>query len=340
MGARYTGIDLGGTNLRIAEVNPETGEILGQVFKRSLEDVADNATLSKIVTEHLPEGKLKIGVCAAGTIDEKNLIVTLGTNSKIREPITFVRALSEMGHDVVLTNDMKAAVCAESRFGKGRDYENVLVATYSSGYNCAVARKKHVVTTAEFGHLYYPENNDMPCGCGGSKHLETAVSGNGAAYRAKQAISQRNHTIMRCALEDYNIKACEAGRRIRDVGELVSDDKLFEEVLSSITAKHVYQALITQHDQSPQKGIRDNQVKAIAVSFGMMNSAFNPLDVMVLMGSQTNDWHKLFIPAIEMYNKEIFQHPGLPKPKIVRTELPEIGVQGAVAYGLQSSRKD
>jgi len=353
MGDLIYGIDFGGSTIRIGTVDPETGEIVDSVFSRSLIGVTDNKELTDMVVGQMPK-HARIGICAAGSVDEENCIVTLSPNSGIKGNITFGQDLRKLGHDVVMTNDMKAAVCAAARFGEGKGYENVLVATYSSGFNCAVARKKQVVTTAEFGHLLYELANDMKCGCGGYSHLETAVSGNGARDRAikhfKNHRDQRdpqrgNHTILRFALDELMRKTDARSYNVRsynvyDPNMLANDDKLYERVLESITSKHVYQAFVANPDEHPQKKIREDQIRAIAVSFGMMVSAFNPIGIMVLMGSQTKDWHLLFAPAINKYCNEKFQLPSLAHPDIVRTELPEIGVQGAVAYGLQSSRKD
>jgi predicted NBD/HSP70 family sugar kinase len=344
MGERYIGIDFGGSNLRMAEVNPETGEIISGVFKRSLDDVVDNQQLKEIINEFVHAGHWNIGICAAGTVDEEKRIVTLSPNSKIKGEIDFGRDLMKAGHNVVMTNDMKGAVSAAATFGKGKDYENVLVATYSSGYNCAVARKRKVVTTAEFGHLLYETKNEFLCGCGGIGHLETAVSGNGASLRAKAFLRGPNvHTtnkaVFRFALDDLNKKACQEGQKVYSEADIDDNPVSYDRVVDSITAKHVYQAFVAAPGEMPQRQIQEDQMRAIAVSFGMMNSAYNPLDIMVLMGSQTNDWHLLFDPAIKMYQKEKFQLPSLPFPKIVRTELPEIGVQGAVAY-LLSQGKD
>ncbi len=87
--------------------------------------------------------------------------------------------------------------------------------------------------------------------------------------------------------------------------------------------------------REPQKSIRDVQVRAIAESYARMLAAYNPLDIIVCMGSQAEkDGDLLITPATELfYDKfnEFCMH-SLNKPKIVINNLPEIGVRGAVAY--------
>lgn len=348
MTERYVGIDFGGSNLRIAEVNPENGDLIGDVFTKSLDDVISDEALCHVVAEQIPSGA-KVGISAAGDVAENSCVIRLSPNSKIKGQITFGRFLLEKGHDVVMTNDMKAAVCAAATFEEeGKSCNRVLIATYSSGYNCAVAEKRKVVTTAEFGHLWYGPGNDnnIPCGCGGFSHLETAVSGNGASYRARKHLvesNEREHPILLFALNDLNKKAEINGGLVYEKSEL-SSDFVFEKVLNSVTSKHVYQAHNALPGDQPQMDIWRIQKEAIAVSFGMMNSAYNPLDIMVLMGSQTNDWDDLFVPAMHRYETsdptKVLQLPNLPHPTIVRTTLPQIGVQGAVAYYLSRRRKD
>jgi len=328
------GIDFGGSTIRIGKVNRETGELVGEPFVRLLKDVSTNEKLNEIIFDKIPKG-VDIGICAAGTIDEKNLIIKQSPNSKIKGQINFGKCLAENGHNVIETGDMRAAVQAAAKFGEGKDYNNVLVATYSSGYNCAVTRDFENVTDAEFGHL--PYGNDLFCGCGKKGHLESYVSGNGAAIMAKQFFDATNitdHPILKKSIEDLeNEELLKEG--ICEIKDLRRDPKRLEEVIKKINAKHVYQAFKENPEQEPQKSIRETQVKAIADSFTMMNSVYNPLDIMVLMGSQTKDWYELFEPAKIIYYAGESQMDSLDKPIIVKTELSEIGIQGAAAYFLK-----
>lgn len=325
----YTGIDFGGSTIRVSEVNPETGELIGEPFVQSLLEVNSNKNLNKIIFEHVPENS-KIGISAAGNIDEENLVILESANSKITSEITFARDLAGEGYSVTITNDMKAAVQGAARYGEGKNLDNVLLATYSSGFNCAVTRKGVNVTTAEFGHQPYKNRGDLFCGCGRKGHLEVYLSGNGAAAMAKQFFFTTHlteHPILADALRDYNAAK---GTNYNE-GDL-KNPELHLSVVNSIGAKNVYSAFKKDSFQEPQRSIQESQAEAIASSFGMMNSAYNPLDVIVTMGSQTKDWDVLFEKAISIYNNGDSQLPSLNKPKIVRTELPEIGVQGAVGY--------
>lgn len=332
--AEVYGVDFGGTSLRAYVVDSETGVLGREIFNQQIKEISSNEQLTKIFLENIPRGS-RVGISAAGTIDEQGLIILQSPNSNIKGSITFAADLAANGREVALTNDMKAAVQAAARFGEGKGYRNVLVATYSSGYNCAVARDLENVSQAEFGHI--PYGRDLFCGCGKLGHLEVYLSGNGAATMAKQYFDitkQVKHPILQHALRDWN----QAHGDLINLEDPVGRSK-FWEVVQAITAKHVYAALRQNPEQEPQRSIRATQVQAIADSFVMMNAAYNPLDIMVLMGSQTKDWDLLFEPAKEIYYSGRSQMDSLHKPAIVRTHLPEIGVQGAAAYFLQKEEK-
>ena len=325
------GIDFGGTNLRLGEVNPKTGKLLKKSFSVPMNTIKTNDELTQIILSQIGCAK-KIGISAAGDVDERNLIIKMSPNSRIKEHITFGKTLKQKGFDVIMTNDMKAAVQGVARFGEGKKYQNVLVATYSSGFNCAVARDKINTTAAELSHIIYKQNGDLFCSCGGMGHLDTYVSGNGAASMAKQYFfitKQSNHTILDLSLEEYNKK-----KNTKYTPKDLKKSEVFALIVSSITSKHVYLAYSSNPNQEPQKHIRNIQIEAIANSFGTMVSAFNPLDLMVLMGSQTNDWDILFKPAIKKYNSSTTQYQlaSLEKPKIIKTNLSDIGIIGAAAY--------
>ncbi|NQT26125.1 ROK family protein [candidate division KSB1 bacterium] len=323
--SEFWGIDFGGTNLRIGRLKDGDNhpDHLKIECREDISGISTNEDLFQLIKKFIPQNA-RVGISAAGNVNEKDCIIAYSPNSKIKGTITFGSSLkTECGCQVHMTNDLKAAVQAEARYGSGKELENVLVATYSSGFNCAVARNKQNVTSAEFGHLRYKQDGDLFCGCGGLGHIEPYVSGNGAASMAKQFFHMNKHTdhpIILANLEDCDDK--------KDL----NIDEHYAQIVYKIGSKHVYQAFKSHPDQAPQKQIFETQVKAIATSFGIMNSAYNPLDIMVLMGSQTKDAF-IFEKAIAKYQEETLQNPSLPKPTIVITQLGDnIGVLGAIAY--------
>ena len=109
-----------------------------------------------------------------------------------------------------------------------------------------------------------------------------------------------------------------------------------------MSAEHVYQAYVEDPKGRPQCDIRKVQVKAIADSFGRMNSIYHPVDIIILMGGQTKSWDTLFAPAISAYHedRDNIQLSSMPKPPIVKTEISEIALKGAVGYHMSSLDAD
>ena len=323
------GMDAGANFLKFAEVNPKTGEFIGEISAFDLTKLkTDKARISKILQEFRrvcpTPADIGIGICAAGLLDEKNLVITNSPNSAVKGIQTFPAELKQAGYDVVLTNDMPAAVQDSARFGEGKGLENVATITLSEGHNGALARKingKIVnVTQAELGHHQYNGYSTLFCGCGNMGHIEPYVSARGAATMARQFfdITQAtNHPIL-----DF------AARR---VGKAVS--------ASLVNAKDVYDAWRIAPEQEPQKSIREIQVGAITYIFGAINSFWAPLDILVCMGGQTLDRDILFhgkdgaITRFYQDNGKV-QIQGLRKPEVVITKRKEIGISGAAAYYL------
>ncbi|MBU3913746.1 MAG: ROK family protein [Nanoarchaeota archaeon] len=334
------GIDFGGTNLRIGKVNPETGSLLGKIMSFPVKNFSSNNDLNSAILQAIEENA-RVGISAAGDVDEDRLVIKFSPNSRIKGKINFGAVLKENGRDVVMTNDMKAAVQAVARFEeavrKGKSLYNVAVATYSSGFNAAVARKGINATQAELGHIKYKPDSELFCGCGQRGHLEIFVSGNGAASMAKQYFlmtHEINHPIIISALGDYNEKARKNKKETYKLEQLCEEDA-YNRIILEISAAHVYRAYKENPNQNPQKDIRKTQTSAISHSFGVINSAFNPIDVLVCMGGLTEQ-EELFNNAINDYmsGESGSQLPSLNIPRVCITSLPAIGVQGAAAYYL------
>ena len=326
---RTYGIDAGANFLKFAEVNPETGDFIGEISSFDLTSLlTDKSRVHKILYEFKktcpnPKG-VGVGICAAGLFNNETLESIDSPNSTARGVQTFPAELKKAGYDVVLTNDMPAAVQDSARFGEGKGLENVATITLSEGHNGALARKingKIVnVTQAELGHHQYNGYSTLFCGCGNMGHIEPYVSARGAATMARQFfdITQAtNHPIL-----DF------AARR---VGKAVS--------ASLVNAKDVYDAWRIAPEQEPQKSIREIQVGAITYIFGAINSFWAPLDILVCMGGQTLDRDILFhgkdgaITRFYQDNGKV-QIQGLRKPEVVITKRKEIGISGAAAYYL------
>ena len=340
------GIDKGGTNLRIAKVNPESGRLESEVTNIPLDTFGSSYDkFIDFIIETIPAGS-RVGISSAGVIDEKNAIITYAANSSLGERIPLGYDLRKKGYEVEHTNDTRSELQAVMRFAEGKDRKNVLLATYSTGNNCATAHNGLIDrTNPEFGHQgHMPSEEvfrDMTCGCGVDNHIETYVSGTGAAEMAKRyfrrtPISEmkKNGTLQN-SIDDLNENS-----RAQYTLDKLTHGPTREIIIDNIKGPHIYNALRSNPNQEPQRMIADTQIEGIVESIVRMNVAYRPLDIMILKGGQTANWTELFKPAINTFLHGEVQSDFFDKPEIVRTEIPEdeIGIIGAVADFLNKQR--
>lgn len=138
----YIGIDLGGTNVRVAKVDEE-GHVLDQVKGPSYgqegpEKVLDNLKdmVRQIKGWEECEG---IGVGVPGPVDTKNGTMVLSTNLPGFKGYPFARELTEEFHKpAYLDNDANVAGLAEALVGAGKGLDVVFYTTLSTGVGGAL----------------------------------------------------------------------------------------------------------------------------------------------------------------------------------------------------------
>lgn len=347
-------VDLGGTNLRLYELHPR--ETPNKVLGRNLlgekdiktKTISSNQDLSRIVLEALYAAygttRIGIGISAAGDVDEESLVIKTSPNLGIEGIITLGKDLASERFNVVEGNDMRCAASGARRWGQGNGIANFIIATYSTGHNICKVENGVIVTRSEFGHQPYHSRIKIPewarnlrCGegCGGSGHLEPYVSGSGTALMARNYFTTRfsqDYTLLQVALDKHNKKT---GEKLK-LKHIREDDNIRESVLQTLDARDVYEALRKEPRENPQKAIARIQTHAIADSFGMMISDFNPVESIICMGSMTKDWPETFQPAIDMYRSNIANYHlhTLNSPQIVRNSVRKIGCVGAGSFYL------
>ena len=182
------GVDLGGTNMRIAAVD-ETGKQLEVIststeVKRGRESVvsamcdAIRALSAKFTSSHRLVGT---GIGVPGIIDMESGLVKESpnlpdwANYPVREEIQ-----RRLGSSVILENDANAAALGEKWMGAGRDVENMCMITLGTGVGGGIVLNGHVWhgmtgMAGELGHMaVYPDG--VQCGCSNRGCLEQYAS--------------------------------------------------------------------------------------------------------------------------------------------------------------------
>lgn len=150
------GIDIGGTGIKGAPVNVETGELLAERFRIPTPQPALPNAVADVVHEiarHFdysgPAGItfpaiIKKGVVYSAANVDKSWI---GTDAaKLFQ--------SHLGGPVTVVNDADAAGIAEMHFGAGRGRAGVVILlTFGTGIGSAVFHDGRLLPNSEFGHL-------------------------------------------------------------------------------------------------------------------------------------------------------------------------------------------
>lgn len=187
------GVDLGATNVRIALANME-GEILlkktekttggtGSDVVKQIIEMGESALKSLSVTKKEVKA---IGIGSIGPLDLRKGLVVNPPNLRVGT-IPIVDGLGKhFKTKVRLLNDCVAAVLGEKKFGAGRDLENIVYITISTGIGCGVIVDGHLLigkdgNAHEAGHTVVDKDGLLECGCGKRGHWEAYCSGRGIA---------------------------------------------------------------------------------------------------------------------------------------------------------------
>ena len=150
------GIDVGGSGIKGAPVDTETGSLLAERIRFKTPKFAEPQPVADVVAEIVksfnwngPVGigfpaPIKAGVAMmAANISDK----WIGTNADNLFTET-------TGCDCTMINDADAAGLAEMRFGAGRNQMGtVIMLTLGTGIGTAIFNQGHLLPNTEFGHL-------------------------------------------------------------------------------------------------------------------------------------------------------------------------------------------
>ena len=189
------GIDLGGTNLRVALVS-EDGEIVRKIKKPSSEPVLD-VILSAIDEIKQPD-IAGIGLGVAGLIDRKRGRVFTSPNLHAIEGIDLVRQIQQrFALPVMIENDANVAALGEKTAGAGKGFDNFVLLTLGTGIGGGIIHKgKLLDVSAEIGHMSINADAEK-CPCGNIGCLETYASARAMIAKAVIALEKENESLLK-----------------------------------------------------------------------------------------------------------------------------------------------
>jgi len=196
------GVDLGGTNLRIAALD-EQGTVLERITldtavalgrERVIDDMC--AAIRRLVDKHQDVMPLRgIGIGVPGIIDMESGMVRESPNLPGWEDAP-VRAEIEqrLGTLVILENDANSAALGETWLGVARGQDNMAMLTLGTGVGGGMVlggRIWHGMNgmANEFGHTTVAPEGQL-CGCGSRGCLEQYASATAVVRMAREAIGR------------------------------------------------------------------------------------------------------------------------------------------------------
>jgi glucokinase len=279
------GVDLGGTNLRVAAVN-ENGGLFDQLsletlVERGREDVVDRLTngILELVNRWKDRYQLAgIGVGIPGIIRMKDGILVASPNLPGWENFN-VRAqiAKRLNSPFILENDANAAALGEKWIGSGKDVKHLCFLTMGTGIGGGLifdGKIWHGVSgmAAELGHVtLYP--GGRLCACGNRGCLE--------AYAAASAVVKAAQEILQEGRASEGLKALAASN-------------------GKMTSAKIYE-LAKQGDSSAQE-IFQMVGRALGMAIANFINIFD-LDTFVLGGGAVEAW--------DAFEKSMFEEVAL-----------------------------
>ncbi len=194
------GFDVGGTKISVV-LGDETGKILGSQRKPTVRHLGRKRLAEDLLSmghSMLDKFGLKkpdaIGVIFAGLVDSDRGMVLTSPNILGLKNFPISKVLEdEFGAKVYLENDATAATIAERIFGSGKNMDNFVYLTLSTGIGGGafidgkLYRGAHGMA-GEMGHMVVMSNGPV-CGCGRRGCLEAVASGRGIARRVAENVT-------------------------------------------------------------------------------------------------------------------------------------------------------
>jgi glucokinase len=200
MGPRGLGIDVGGTNLRAALVELDTGAVVA-LRRHALADRSPDEVVSAAASLARALGAdpgTPVGVGFAGQLRGSSGVVLNAPNLGWRDVPLGELLADAVGAPVRVSNDLSAAAWGEARFGAARDAREALVVFAGTGVGAGLLLGGRLHEGAggvagELGHVKVDRPRGTAprrCGCGMTDCLEAWAGGAAVEARVREAVAE------------------------------------------------------------------------------------------------------------------------------------------------------
>lgn len=209
--AKRIGIDVGGTNVKIALVD-DNGKIIYSNSVPTYAKMGYEYTVNNIKqaikdlmkeTNTTPSDIEGIGFDFPGQVDCKTGVVKLAPNIPGWVNVPIAQMIEDEFHiPTRIDNDVRCAALGELKFGAGRGCENFICITVGTGIGSGIVINGKVARGAtnaagELGHIKLQMNGGPICGCGDTGCLEAFASGPAIVAMAQEYIKGGKSTKFR-----------------------------------------------------------------------------------------------------------------------------------------------
>ncbi len=269
------GIDLGGTNLRVALVSEE-GEIIRKIKRPSSDLIV--ASILESIDEIGHGGVLGIGLGVAGLIDRKNNRVFASPNLRAVEGVDIVGEIRKrFDVPVYLENDANAAALGEKIGGAGRSFDNFVLLTLGTGIGGGmIYGGKLVEVSAEIGHMSINADAEK-CPCGNIGCLEN--------YASARAMVSKTVTLLEKGAESLLKECCKGS-------------------IYKITPEDIYRTAL-EGDMLSREVLRDAG-KYLGVGLANIINIFSP-EAIILAGGLIGAWNIYVHEAIKEASRRAYK---------------------------------
>ena len=313
----YLGLDLGGTKI-LTGLADSKGNIITRARRDTEAELGEDKIISnmiKTVEEVLSKAEVKkeqvktLGIGSPGPLDAKKGIIIENANLPWTNVPLVARMEAALGIKTLLKNDANAAALGEKWFGAGKNVDNMVYITISTGIGGGAIINKELFTgvtdnACEIGHTIIDPNGPL-CGCGKHGCLEAFSSGTSIGKRAREAA---------------------AAGKSKEMMELA--DNIVEDIDAVICAQAAYQGDQVAKDIFKKAGYY------LGIGLGNIVNIFNT--EMIILGGGVMKASDLFLDeAIKSMEYTALDGP-LEIVTVKEAELgSDIGLMGAVAVAME-----
>ena len=211
------GIDLGGTDLRVALVS-DAGDVLSHVRTQTAASAGPEAVIAQIVAlvgslpspleAPPPEG---IGIGSPGPLDAGSGVVQSPPTLAGWRDVPLARQIADrLALPTALDNDGHAAALGEWRYGAARGCDSFIYVTISTGIGGGIVVDGRMLRgvgglAGHVGHMVVTDAADAVCACGNRGCWEAVASGTALARAARQAVAAHPQSLLATLAADDHV---------------------------------------------------------------------------------------------------------------------------------------